>query len=266
MFSLSLASHQPYFWKFLNSKIKTQEGRVRSHYLYSGNESCGTYISDQNFLCPSLCVCQFDAKTDLSVQKWCLAGCHPLHVRDHRKHHSTKLLLPRANMYLKTGLFQASKCNPNFSAGPRPACSNLSSCKDITKVVGQLSWAVLPFPSPASAPAPTSSPGTPPTAQSKASSCCCSGHTTLAGTFWLFNMYSSLQQTLLTPPLGRSKIRQMEESQKPPAGPYSDENQKWTYIDFLAPISPSLLESFIDLCISVLYLRKRHFHPSERHT
>lgn len=90
---------------------------------------------------------------------------------------------------------------------------------------------------PAAAPAPTSSPGTSPTAQSKASSCCCSGHTALAGTFWLFNMYFSLKQTLLTSPLGRNKIKQMEESQKPPAGPHSDENQKWTYIDFLGTIS-----------------------------
>lgn len=47
-----------------------------------------------------------------------------------------------------TGLLQASKCNPKFSAGPRPVCSNLSSYKDVTKVVGLLSWAVFPFPQP----------------------------------------------------------------------------------------------------------------------
>lgn len=83
---------------------------------------------------------------------------------DHRKHYSTKLLLPRAKMFLKTGLLQASKRNPKFSAGPCLACSNLSSCKDIRKVVGLLSWAVLPFPS-IIAPAPAPSPGTPPTSQ-----------------------------------------------------------------------------------------------------
>lgn len=65
---------------------------------------------------------------------------------DHGKQYSTKLILPRAKMYIKMGLLQVSKRNPKFSAGPCPACSSLSSCKDIRKVVGLLSWAMLPFP------------------------------------------------------------------------------------------------------------------------
>lgn len=76
-----------------------------------------------------------------------------------------------------------------------------------------------------------------PLPKSKASSCCCSGHTALVGTFWLSTVYFSLEQTLLTPLLGKNEVRQMEVSQNPPAGPYSAENQKRTYIYFRGPIS-----------------------------
>lgn len=64
------------------------------------------------------------------------------------KHYGTELLLPGVKMHLKMGLLQASKCNPKISAGRHPACSNLSSCKDVMQVVGAalLSGAVLPFP------------------------------------------------------------------------------------------------------------------------
>lgn len=140
MFSLSLAFHQLYSWKLLNSKIKTQEGSQISLFILQ------QLILWRLCFWSELCISHVSAKTDLSVQKWCLARCHPLPVCNHRKHYSTKLRLPRAKMSLKTGLLQASKCNPKFSAGPCPLCSNLSSCKDITKVVGLLSWAVLPFP------------------------------------------------------------------------------------------------------------------------
>lgn len=90
---------------------------------------------------------------------------------------------------------------------------------------------------PASAPAPPPPQALLPLPKSKASSCCCSGHAALVGTVRLFTVYFSLEQALLTPPLGKNEVRQMEVSKKLPAGPYSAENQKWTYMYFLGPVS-----------------------------
>lgn len=105
-----------------------------------------------------------------------------------------------------------------------------------------------------------------PLPKSKASSRCCSGHTALVGTFWLSTVYFSLEQTLLTPLLGKNEVRQMEVSQNPPQDHTLLKTRRGPTYTFGALSVPSLLESFIDLCMSVLYLRKRHFHPSERYT
>lgn len=151
---------------------------------------------------------------------------------------------------LKKVFLQALKHKSKFSTGWCPAHSNLSRCEDLML-------------------APRSCTGISPGVllsllESKTSSSCYWGHG-YSKQSWLLKIQKTIcpWNRCSCPPLGKKEIKQTEVSQKPPAGPYSTEQQKSPTSTFWALWVPSSLDTLTDLCTSVLYLKKWHF---QRHS